>query len=119
MSWPSDSKSVQLLFVAAWVLMLVASMIFSRTASPATKDKWRLPASLFAGVVFLGFITWLDGRRAFLFAVLPVLAIIWLNYRFIRVCSHCGAMNRNPYMYPLPKFCQKCGAALDESGRVR
>lgn len=119
MSWLSDPKSTQYLFIAVWVLLLIASLIFSRTASPATKNKWRLPGALFAAVVFLGFSAWNGGRSAFLFAVLPVMAIIWINYRFIRICPHCGVMNRSPYMYPPPRFCQKCGTALDESGRVR
>ena len=119
MSWPSDPKSIQVLFVAVWMLLILASLVFSRTASPATKNKWRLPGAIFVAVLFLGFVTWIRGRDAFLFAVLPVMAILWINYRFIRVCSHCGTMNRNPFMFPLPKFCQKCGAALEESERVR
>jgi len=115
MSWLSDPKSVQRLFIAVWALLFVGGLIFSRTASPAAKQKWQTPMAVCGGLTFLGFATWIGGRSSFLFLALPVAAIVWLNSRTIRYCRRCGAMARNPYIYPLPKFCQKCGASLDES----
>ena len=119
MFWLSDPKSVQNLFLAVWMLLVIGGLIFYRTASPAAKQKWQMPLSVFGGLVFLGFSTWIGGRSSFMFLALPVAAIIWLNSRTIRYCQRCGTVARNPYIYPLPKFCQKCGASLDKSEGAR
>jgi hypothetical protein len=71
MFWTSDPKSVERFFIAVWVLLFVAGLIFSRTASPATKQKWQTPMAVCVGLTFLGFATWIGGRSNFLFLALP------------------------------------------------
>jgi hypothetical protein len=114
-----NPKIIQALFIALWVLLILGGLLFQRYADAAAKRKYQTPIAITGGLVFLCFVAWQGGRSAFLFAVLPVLLIVFLNSKTVRYCPSCGAMNRNPYIFPLPKFCRKCGTALDDLERVR
>jgi hypothetical protein len=114
-----NPKIIQALFIALWVALIIGGLLFQRYASSAVKRKYQIPMAVIGGLFFLCFVAWKGGRSAFLFAALPVLAIMFLNGKTVRYCPKCGAMNRNPYFYPLPKFCRKCGTALDESEGIR
>jgi rRNA maturation endonuclease Nob1 len=47
--------------------------------------------------------------------IIPFVALItFINLRVMKFCNACGrtVMNQNPFSPP--KFCSKCGAALDK-----
>jgi hypothetical protein len=44
--------------------------------------------------------------------MIPVLALIFfLNFKLVKVCDQCAAINR-PQVFVAPTYCHKCGAKL-------
>jgi len=115
MSWPPDPKAVEPVFFAVWIVLIFASLIFWRMASPTTKKKWQTPSSAAAGLIFLVFVALMSGKQGFFFALPFVIAITWINAKLVRVCPRCGAIARSTTLYPPAKFCPSCGTSLDTS----
>jgi hypothetical protein len=67
------------------------------------------------GLLFLAFTYLLQGIRGASFAAIPVAIITYINLRSVKFCPKCGASNRSPSIFPVPKYCGKCGAQLDNS----
>ena len=76
---------------------------------------FRLVGHMAVAIVFLTFVGFYSGARNVLFLALPIALITFLNIWTWKNCKACGAMNRNPYTFPLPRFCSKCGANLSPS----
>ena len=108
-----DPKTVQKLFFIAWGGLLLASLIFWHLASPQLKRKAWPYGVLTAGAIMLLFIWFSGGKKEFYFALVPVMAIIFLNIQTVRICARCGQSNRPTQFFSPASFCSKCGAALE------
>ena len=102
-------------FFATWIVLVIAGVIFHFTAPPAWKQKVWTYATVGVGLLFLAFVYLLGGLLAFYFAAIPVGLITCLNLTTVKFCPQCGALNRSPFIFPVPKFCNKCGSDLDAS----
>jgi hypothetical protein len=112
MSLQLDHATVQHVFIATWIVLGIASAIFIFTAPPALKRKWHPIISISAGLLFLGFVFVLSEYKIPFFLPVAVAVIMYLNIKTVVFCPKCGAMNRSPYIYPIPKYCRKCGTDL-------
>lgn len=112
MPFPLDRNIVEGIFIGTWVLLAVVGLIFYLRASPAMKHKAWPVMSIVTGLLFLVFIYLLEGIKFALLAAIPVALITYLNLRTVKFCAQCGAFNRSPTMFPVPKYCGKCGTGL-------
>jgi hypothetical protein len=110
---PLDQHTIQKLFFGTWIALFIGSMVFARMASPQLKRKMQPILAVGVGLVFLIFVYLLAGIRGFNFAVIPVVLIMYLNAKAVKICPQCGTTNRSPYIFPPPKYCLKCGSGLD------
>ena len=63
-------------------------------------------------ICFLTFVGVYFGAHDVLFLAPMITLITVLNIWANKSCAACGATNRNPFLFPLPRFCGKCGAKL-------
>ena len=92
-------------------MLAVAYVVFYMTASPDLKRKAWPYQVVGAGLLFLMFVSLLMGVNGFLFFVLPVGLISFLNLKTVRFCPKCGAYNQGW----ISRFCIKCRTALTGS----
>jgi hypothetical protein len=112
----SSTDQVFPVFIVVWAgLGIASSAFFYLSKNASLKRKIWPPASIAASVLFLAFV-WTRGIPAseFIFVVPFVALITFINLRVMKFCDACGrtVMNQNPFS--LPKYCSKCGAALDK-----
>src|SRR5687768_6969296 len=113
MPFPLDRSVIEGIFIGTWVVLAIGGLIFHLHASPAMKHKVWPAMGIVVGLLFLVFIYFLEGIKFASLAAIPVALITYLNRKTVKFCSQCGAFNRSPTMFPVPKFCGKCGTALD------
>jgi len=107
------SKAPQSLFIATWVGLLLASLIFFKVASPQLKRKVFPYGVVVAGLLMLLFVYLMGGRKEFYFALAPVAAIMFLNIQTVRICPQCGATNNPGGFFSAARYCRRCGTALE------
>jgi hypothetical protein len=112
-----DQHLIKSIFIGIWLLLFAGIVIVNLVAPPALKQKGQRIMPIFGGLLFLFFIYLLTGKRDFLFLIIPIGLIIYVNVKTVRICLKCGTTNRNPYMFPVPKFCLKCGSMLDGTSK--
>jgi hypothetical protein len=105
-------------FVGTWIVLMAASFLtFYPTSISAALKKRLWPIFIFGvGVLFVLF-SWLMGaaRGSQIIFIIPAVALISaLNIVSVRFCPSCNAMQRSNTFFSAPKFCQKCGHALDQ-----
>jgi 4-amino-4-deoxy-L-arabinose transferase-like glycosyltransferase len=100
-------------FFIVWFLLGGGGMLWiSQMTNPAAKRTALRSLILVAVVLFASF-AWLITRspQGMLFMI-PVLALIFfLNFKLVKVCDQCAAINR-PQVFVAPTYCHKCGAKL-------
>lgn len=108
-----DRKVIEALFIGTWIALGIGGWIFMGSAPPALKQKYRPFGIIAVGLLFLLFAYLLDGAKTAAFVAVPIALITYLNLKTVRFCPKCGALNRSHTIFPIPKFCQKCGVTLD------
>jgi hypothetical protein len=104
------------LFVLWWGLAIGSWVFFFRNRDARLKRRvFRILLPL-TGVLFVAFSLAVTGLRweALLFLAPPTVLILWLNYRMTKFCSACGATLINHNWFTPMRYCQQCGAPLDE-----
>jgi hypothetical protein len=100
-------------FFATWVVAGVGGLLWLwRIENPSTK---RLALRVFAigtALLFALFV-WLITRdpKQMMFVSVPLLVIIYMNFRLVKVCEVCASISR-PQSFTMPVHCHKCGAIL-------
>lgn len=112
MPFPFDRSVIEGIFIGTWIVLAVGGLIFMLRGSPAMKHKGWPVMTIGVGLLFLVFVFLLEGIKGAVFAILPVALITYLNLKTVKFCSMCGAFNRSPTMFPVPKYCGKCGVGL-------
>jgi hypothetical protein len=103
-------------FAGTWVVLIAASFLTFYPTSVSAALKKRLWPIFIVGVgVLFVFFSWLmgEGGTQFLIIIPAVVLISALNMVTVRFCPSCNAMQRSNTLFSTPKFCQKCGHALD------
>jgi hypothetical protein len=113
MPFDLDRKAIEGVFLGTWIALGIGGWIFMRRASPALKQKIWPISTIVVGLLFLFFVYLLDGIKSVTFAAIPIALITFLNLKTVKFCSNCGALNRSHTIFPIPKYCQKCGVTLD------
>lgn len=113
MPFPTDQHTIQSIFFGTWIVLAIGSIAFAKLASPELKRKMWPVLAIGVGLIFLVFVCLLTGARGFYFAIIPVALIMYLNVKAVKICPKCGTINRSPYIFPVPKYCVKCGTALN------
>ena len=107
-----DHDKAETLFVVVWAAMAVGTVIFSKAALPQTKRSLWPALVVAAAVIFLFFVYLFSGVPSVCFALIPITLIVYINARTIKHCPKCGSANRNMFVFPLPRFCMRCGTSL-------
>jgi hypothetical protein len=108
-----DELTTPQIFAGALVALAICAMLLSFRASPSRKRLVFHVGSVLAALTMLLWITIMEGRSGLLFGLGPVALIIFLNLKTIKFCPKCGIQNRNPYFFPVPKYCTRCSTPLD------
>lgn len=99
-------------FVAGWVLVVVAASVVAWRADVATKRRWH-PRLVFASAILLVAFASLVVPPSYLLLVAPAAGLIaWMNLRMTKFCDACGASLFNRSLRLPMRFCQVCGAPL-------
>jgi membrane protein CcdC involved in cytochrome C biogenesis len=110
----AQAERVFPIFFGVWVVLgIFSASFFFLNGNAALKRKVWPPFVVGTGLLFLFFI-WLMGMQSeILFAAPFVIIITLINIKSVKFCSSCGKtiMNHNPFAPP--KYCSKCGAALE------
>ena len=114
MSFHFDAQTITRIFTGIWIALGIGSIAFAMTAPARLRIKMQPVLTVIIGAAFLSFLYLTSGNKGVGFAVLPVLLITYLNIKTVKICPKCGTTNRNPYMFPVPDYCSKCGSRLDE-----
>ena len=96
-------------------------MVFYLGKNAAFKRRWFPRFSIFAGGLFLAFVTAFigvgpgaKGGLLVLTLMVPMLVLItFLNIKMTKFCDKCGATLINSNWFVPMRFCSKCGAALE------
>ena len=99
-------------FPAVWICLMGAWLAFWQSRPVAMREKWRLVSNGFVALSFLALVFLSAGLNNFALAIIPAGLIFFLNVKTSKLCHACGAGNRNPYMFPTPRFCSRCGSRL-------
>jgi ribosomal protein L40E len=108
-----DPKMSPNLFIAIWVGLLVASVIFFNLASPQLKRAVFPYGAVLGGLLMLLFVYLMGGKSQFYFALVPVAVIMFLNIQTVRICPQCGATNNPTGFFSVARYCRRCGTALE------
>jgi hypothetical protein len=109
-------KDIAPIFIVTWIVLAILSfaIFFPRGVKAATKRRLWPIFGIATSVLFVMFVWLMDRKTSELFLMLPVIALIaFINLRTIRFCPSCNSLQRSPNFFSAPKFCQKCGHALD------
>jgi len=99
-------------FFGVWIALGIASAVFYKKASYATKKAAHPFLMILTGGLFLGFAEWIfQGRLPWPF-IIVVCVIMYLNYRCTRFCPQCSATLRA--RFTRWEFCPRCGAKLEQ-----
>jgi hypothetical protein len=111
-----SQQEVAPIFIGTWIVLAVLSsaIFFPRGVKAAIKRRLWPVFGIATGVLFVMFVWLMDRKTSELFLMIPVVALItFINLRSIRFCLFCNSLQRSPNFIVAPKFCQKCGHALD------
>lgn len=101
-------------FFAVWALLaIVGAMFFYGGENAALKRRLYPFYIALISVLFIGFTYLIQGQLS-LFMLVMVVIIAIFNLRTIRFCDACGRMIMPRSLFVAPKYCQGCGAKLDE-----
>jgi hypothetical protein len=102
-------------FFVVWGLLAVGGAIFFYGGeNAALKRKLHPFYIVLISVVFIAFTYYIQGRiPIFMTAMVVVIAV--MNLRITRFCSSCGRMVISRNLFVAPKYCQGCGAKLDDA----
>ena len=104
-------------FFVIWGLLGIGGAVFFYGGENAGLRRKLYPIYIvLISVVFIGFTLYVQGRVPLFLAVI-VPAIAFLNLRITRFCNSCGRMVVSRNLFVAPKYCQSCGARLDETGQ--
>jgi hypothetical protein len=108
---PPEQRFV--LFVAAWVALVLGAASLSWRADVAGKRRWH-PRLVVASAILLVAFASLIVPPSYLLLVAPAAALIaWMNLRMTKFCDACGASLFNRSLRLPMRFCQVCGASLE------
>lgn len=114
----SDVRIFAIYFIA-WVILVVASTLFSARRGPSFKKRWHARITLFNIVVIGSFMVFIvsrwGGAVASLLVVVAVVAMGYLSVTRVLVCESCGRTNQPQNLITAPEHCLKCGAKLSRS----
>jgi hypothetical protein len=118
------SVIVTVCFVGTWIALGVCGFVaFYLPRDASFKRKWFPRFIILVGVLFVLFSTTLvvlESRSlselGVLVILVPAVAVIsFLNMRFTRFCSKCGATTYDVNWFSPTRFCSKCGAELSSA----
>lgn len=100
-------------FFATWIAVGIGGSLWVWSVKkPDLKRRLMRGLSIGAALLFLSFV-WLVNRDPRQLAILsaPLLLIVFLNHRLVKVCDECASISR-PQGFTMPVHCHKCGATL-------
>jgi len=103
------------IFISVWaVLILVSFLLFSVNKNATFKRKVWPIFIVGIGIAFAGFVTWMFYPHPPYLIAYPAIALIsFLNIKLTKFCDECGKTNFPQTPFSGLKFCQKCGASLE------
>lgn len=100
--------------IGGWILLGIVGAVFFLGGDNAALKRKLFPyfITLICGVFFV-LIWFIQGQIPLPFFILvPVIG--WLNLRMTRFCDGCGRMVISRNLFVSPKYCQGCGARLED-----
>jgi hypothetical protein len=111
----SRASDIFPVFFVIWALLGIGGALFFYSGQNAgLKRKLHPFYIVLISVVFVGF-TWYMSGQLPLFLVIMVVVIAVINIRITRFCNSCGRMVISRILSQAPKYCQGCGASLDDT----
>ncbi|MGH9341211.1 MAG: hypothetical protein ACRD1R_16830 [Acidobacteriota bacterium] len=106
------------IYFGIWILMVAGTLFFFWGRNPAFKKKWHRPVGIINGIVIGGLLILIAVamKVPWQFLVFFVAAATLIEYFMlvkIRVCGECGRTVQPQRLVDTPKYCPRCGAALD------
>ena len=97
-----------------WVLGLAGFCLFFLVEDAAFKRRWYRPFAILSSTVLVCAVIAMGLPPRLLFLFIPAIVLVsFLNIRSIRFCGRCGMTNGMNGLVGRPRFCAKCGAALE------
>jgi uncharacterized protein YndB with AHSA1/START domain len=107
------------LFVGAWIALAVGAALLSR-ASLATKRRWHPRLVVGSSILLVGFASLIVPASYTILLVAPAACLIaFLNLRMTKFCASCGSTSFARGFPSAMRFCQACGASLDDGSAPR
>jgi hypothetical protein len=111
----SRADAIFPVFFVVWALLGIGGAIFFYGGeNPGLKRKLYPYYIVLISIVFVGFTWYIEGHVPPFLAVM-VVAIAFINLRATRFCNSCGRMAISRNLFTAPKYCQGCGARLDDT----
>jgi len=113
LQFPISNQTFGICFAALWAAVVVVVFFIFRMTPPEKKQRLHNAIAVVLGLILL-FAVFLfsNEQHSYYFISALIVILTVMATRTIKHCWYCGAMNRNPFMLTVPRFCQKCGSPL-------